>query len=70
VKESTYLREIRIETRQEDLVRVLRARFPGEPLEDVEQRVRKQQQFDELSRWFDLALSKKTLDEFRKATSG
>jgi hypothetical protein len=74
VRESTYLREARmegrVESRQEDLVRVLRARFPGEPLEEVEQRVRKQQQFDELSRWFDLALSNKTLDEFRAATGG
>jgi hypothetical protein len=72
VRESSFGRELRmegrVESRQEDLVRVLRAQFPGEPLDDVEQRVRKQQQFDELSRWFDLALSKKNLDEFRAAT--
>jgi hypothetical protein len=74
VRESTFGRELRmegrVETYQENLLDVLRARFPGEPLDDVEQYIHKQQRLEELSRWFRLALSEKTLKDFRAAIGG
>jgi hypothetical protein len=70
MKESTLAREWRmegrVETRREDLLRVLRARFPGVALGDVEARVHAEQRPDELSRWFDLALRAASLDDFRR----
>jgi hypothetical protein len=69
VRESIFGRELRtegrVETYQENLVRVLRSRFPGAQLDDVEQRVKQQKKADELSRWFDLALSVGSPDDFR-----
>jgi hypothetical protein len=70
VKESLFLREVRMEERAENLLRVLRSRFPGAVLRDVEERVQAEQKPDELSRWFDLALSAASLDDFRAALGG
>jgi hypothetical protein len=61
MNESTYLREIRIEarleTRRDDLMRLLRTKLSGDALARATARVEKQEDLEVLSRWFDLALT-------------
>jgi hypothetical protein len=57
----------RIEERRELLLRVLRSRFPGSALDDLEAVVAEQEDPEQLVRWFDAAVASKSLPAFRAA---
>jgi hypothetical protein len=57
MNESKLFREVRMEIRREDLISVLRTKLTGDALATALARVQKQDDFDTLSRWFDLSLT-------------
>jgi hypothetical protein len=57
MQESTFLREVRAETRREDLTRLLRMKLQGDTLAVALARVEKQEDPAVLLRWFDQALT-------------
>jgi hypothetical protein len=59
--------EGRLEEKRNDLLTVLRKRFPPEVPSDVTQSIQQTTDLDTLSRWFDAALDVPSLDGFRNA---
>jgi hypothetical protein len=57
--------EARLEEKRNDLLKVLRVRFPPEVPADLARRIEETTDLDLLTRWFDAALSIPTLDAFR-----
>lgn len=62
--ESDFLREIRNEVRQDLLLRVIRGHWGQQAATLLFKRIEEQQEPATLYRWFDLALSAFTLEEF------
>jgi hypothetical protein len=57
--------EARVEERQNNLLRVLRKRFPPEVPPDLSQTIQETKDLEVLARWFDTALEVSSLDAFR-----
>jgi hypothetical protein len=74
VNESTYLREIRsleaTKVTRDILLRVLGARFPGAVSESLVARLQAESNRGELDRWFDIATTAASIDEFQAKMSG
>src|SRR5262252_9042713 len=58
------LEQARRETRREDLLRVLRARFPGPLPEELLRAIQSESDGAKLSHWFDEALQCASLEQF------
>jgi hypothetical protein len=75
VEESQFLNEWgakerakgRVEARRDLLLRLLRGKFPTQLPPEVSSAIQAQADADELSRWFDLALTASSVEEFRSA---
>jgi hypothetical protein len=64
--ESSYLNQVRAQTKRESLLQVLRLRFHQLPVDLVET-IHTLTDLDELTRWLDTAVTAQTLESFRAA---
>jgi hypothetical protein len=64
------LQEGRLEEKRSDLLKVLRARFPGAVPAELEQAIQATADLDVLARWFDAALVEPSLEAFQALARG
>jgi hypothetical protein len=64
------LKEGQLAARKNDLLEVLKVRFPEQPIDDIEEMVQKAESPEVLGHWFKAALKVESLDAFRKAARG
>lgn len=70
---STFLEEIReqgrlaarFEERRESIIKVMKARFPGQPMDDIAQRINAESAAAKLDEWISLAATAANLDDVR-----